>query len=319
MNQQIEISQAMKDYEVRQYERALQTFTKYAKLKDPIGYYYLGLFKLNGYACKQNDKEAFQYFSKAKEERNIDAAYMLGMMYESGIYVQQSYEEALKYYQAAFHEGHIESGIKIAIYLETGRTTEVNLKKALETYVECAKKDHPFALYKIGMAYLTGSGIKKSIENAHLWLNKALLHGSNDAMNQFRVIGSKSSSDVRTREQILSIGKELWEKSRYDDSLIYLEIAYKEGSIEALYYLIKANEEGLGKAINQHQAFHLLEEGCKLNDAFSYYSLALKYLQGEGCFSSFIKAETLLIKASELGSIEAKHKLKAIRGDIFER
>jgi len=311
-----EIKEAEKHYQVRQYDLALPIFKKYAKLKDPQSMYYLGLMSYYGNGMKQNLKDAYNYFFKAKEERIIDAFYMIGLMNELGEYIAQSDQLAFQFYQAAFHEGHIESGIKIAQFYEQGRFVEKNLKKAIETYVECAKKDHPYALYKIGKAYLSGEGIRKSTENAHVWLNKALMQGSTDAMNEFRLIGSKSASDIRTKEQMFSIGMELVNSNRIDDALIYLEIASTEGHLGALHQQIDLIKNQANR--NQSTYFKMLEDGAKRKDGYSIYLLGKAYEQGEGCASSLLKAESFYLKAIEYNYEDAKLALKKIRGDIYE-
>ncbi|MGD9909928.1 MAG: hypothetical protein AB7U79_04885 [Candidatus Izemoplasmatales bacterium] len=312
-----ELKEAVKHYQVRQYDLALPIFKKYAKLKDPQSMYYLGLMSYYGNGLKQNSKDAYLYFVKAKEERIIDASYMIGLMYELGQYVEQNYEQAYQFYQAAFHEGHSESGIKIAYFYEQGYFVEKNMKKAIETYVECAKKDHPYALYKIGKAYLTGEGIRKSTENAHVWLNKALLQGSTDAMNEFRLLGSKSSSDIRTKEQLFSIGMELVTNKREEDAFIYFEIASNEGHNGALHQLIDLMKSS--QNINYEKYFELLETGAKRKDGYSIFLLGKAYEQGQGCLSSLLKAESFYLKAIECEYTEATSALKKIRGDIYER
>lgn len=319
----MEINQDLKDaviqYEVRQYDRALSTFKKYAKQSDGLALYYLGLMNYYGQEVKPNLKEAFNLFTKAQVERNVDATYMLGKMYQMGDYVGVDLEKAFAYYSAAFHDQHLEAGICVAEFYEKGLIEPVNYQKALETYVECAKKDHPYALYKIGLAYLTGQGIKKSIESAHLWLNKALQQGSVDAMNQFRVIGTKSQTDHRSTQEIYSIAKDLFNQKKYEDSIIYFEIAQKEGEVEALRYLAEIYQSGLGVHNSKEKSFYYLHLASDKGDSEAMYLLGKKIEAGDGCPSSYTKAEYYYLKASSLGHALAQKEAILIRGDIDER
>ncbi len=317
MDQHPELQEAINQYQVRQYERALSTFKKFSRLSNPLALYYMGMMYYYGYAVKPNDKEAYQLFMKARAERNPDAAYMLGIMHEQGRYLEKSNQKAFEFFSAAFHEGHIDSGLKVAYYYEEGIIEEKNPQKALEAYVECAKKDHPLALYKIGMAYLSGIGIKKSIESAHLWLNKALMVGSSDAMNQFRLLGSKSSTDVRKAEDIYRIGKELYQQGRYADSLVYLEIAAKEGLVQAYHQLTKMYDLGEGVEKSNQKGFEYLMKAAEKNDPEAFFLLGKRYESGEGCLSNFLMAESFYTRAKEKGHPLAEKELKELRGDIY--
>lgn len=319
MEKDYELKEAIRQYNVRQYERAFSVFKKYTKQSDAVATYYLAMMYYNGYHVKQNDKEAYQLFTKAREERNPDAAYMLGTMHQFGRYVEKSYQKAFELLSAAFHEGQIEAGIKIAWFYEMGLLEPKNPQKALETYVECAKRDHPYALYKIGMAYLTGQGVKKSIESAHLWLNKALLLGSIDAMNQFRLMGSKSQTDVRSTSELFSIGKELYQQERYQDALAYFEITSKEGSIESYHQLSIMYDEGKGVEASKQKGFEFLLKAAAKNDAEALFKLGFRYENGEGCSSSYLRAESCYVRAKELGHALAEQELLGLRGDIDAR
>jgi len=312
-----ELQEAVNQYLVKQYDRAVSTFKKFSRLSNPVALYYMGMMNYHGYSLKQNDKEAYQYFMRARAERHPEATYMLGVMYEQGRYLDKDLEKAFEFFSAAFHDGHIESGIKVASYYEEGILEEKSPQKALEAYVECAKKDHPLALYKIGMAYLQGLGIKKSIESAHLWLNKALMFGSSDAMNQFRLLGSKSATDVRTTNDIYRIGKELYQQHRYTDSFIYFEIAAKEGMIEAYHQLSKMHDLGEGVEPSFQKGFEYLIKAAEKNDPEAFFILGKRYESGEGCASSFLKAESFYIRAKEKGHPLAENELKELRGDIL--
>lgn len=307
-----EVKEAVKHYQVKQYDRAFLILKKYLKTKDPTAMYYLALMYYNGQGVKQSFKDAYTYALIAKDGRYLDAFYLLGGMYERGEYVTQNIQQAIEYYQAAFHDGEVQSGLRLAYFFEQGLYFEKNEKKALEIYVECAKKDHPYALYKIGMAYYEGKGIIQSLENAHKWLNKALSKGSMEAMNQFRLVGSKSKNDERSTQTIFSIGKEYFERGKFDDALLYLEIASQEGLADATYLLVRLYDTERDYAAS----FKLLQETAQAGDAYATYLLAHKYEAAEGTHSSYIQAEALYEKAVHLGYHPAENNLKELRGDF---
>ncbi|MBU1144395.1 MAG: sel1 repeat family protein [Firmicutes bacterium] len=314
MEKETQFSEALHAYEVRHFEQAFTMFSKLAKKKDLNSIYYLGLMYFSGLGAKQNSKEAFRLFSIAAIELHTEAIYMLGRCYEEASGVEENLKQAFEYYTASALQGSKDGALKVAEFYELGKGIPYNLSLALTTYVELAKKDHPYAMYKIGMAYFTGNGIKKSWESAHSWLNKALTNGSIDAMNQFRLMGSTSKTDFRETKDIMRIGIDLFESNRVNDSIIYFEIAAKEGNGLAYRYLSDAYFNGKGVKKSLETAFEYLSKAANLKDPSAMYTLGKRYETGEGTPSSFTKAAKWYEAASLLGYELAKIELKGIRG-----
>ncbi|MDD3842163.1 MAG: tetratricopeptide repeat protein [Candidatus Izemoplasmatales bacterium] len=315
MDQESLIKEAVRMYEIRHYESALPIFRKFAKKGDRVALCYLGKMAFFGQGMKKDPSLAYDSFYKAAIELDIEAVYMVGRCLEEGYGIGQNLEKAFEYYSASSVRGSVEGQLKEALCYEEGVGVPQNEQKALTIFVELSKKfNHPYATFRIGMAYLNGQGVQKSPENAFSWLNKALLLGSTDAMNQFRLIGTKSKKDDRTLSNIETIGIDLFNGDRPKDAIIYLQIAANEGSIKALQLLEIAYHEGKGVPKASKTAFDYALKGAQANDPEAMFCLGKKYELGDGVPSSFTKAAFWYELASDKNLSEAKINLKGIRG-----
>jgi len=308
------ISEAIKAYEVRQYERALPIFRKLAKKNDPEALYYLGMITYAGSAGKPDPASAFDCFRRSAMELEVRSLYMCGRCYEDGFGVEKDLAKAYDYYAAGSAKGDPEAAVKEAECLESGKGVAKNEQKALSIYVDLSKRQNAYATYRIGMAYLEGKGVSKSPESAFSWLNKALALGSPDAMNQFRLIGTKSKTDDRTTGNVAQIGRELFAGDRPEKAIPYLQIAASEGDAAAVRLLMQAAETGRGMKQDRKAAFDFALRGATMKDPAAMLALGRKYEAGDGVRSSAVLAATWYDQAARAGSAEAADELRAIRG-----
>lgn len=308
------LSDAKKAYDIRQYPSAYPLFAKLAKKGVIEAIYYLGLMNFQGQATVKNEGEAFRLFGKAARELFPDAIAMLGRCYEEGRGTNRDLKQAYEYYVAAATQGNAEGMVRQAKFHELGLYVPKDMSKAIQLYVELAKRDNPYAMYKIGMAYFQGEGVKKSLESAYAWLNKALAKGSIDAMNHFRLLGTKSATDLRTSASILASGKDLFISEAPETAIIYFEIAAKEGERDAYRYLREAYDRGIGVTASPEKAFQMAIAGAMKEDVEQMLIVAKKYETGNGVPASFLKAADWLEKAYRQGSATAKTELLGLRG-----
>ena len=306
--------EALKAYQIRQFDQAYLLFSKLLKSKDPDVYYYLGLLYKDGKGIKQNEKEAFRLFSLAQLELHPEATYEMGQCYELGTGTAKDETRAFEYYHAANARGSLEGELKVAKCYETGFGTTKNQTLALQTYVSLAKKDHPYAMYKIGMAYLQGDGVRKNIESAHSWLNKALINGSLDAMNQFRLMGTRSKTDHRETHDLFQIAKELLNSNREQEALIYFTICAQEGNVDAYVYLSEQMKSTDHSKETLKKSFEYMLKAAKENHPYALFQIAKKYELGEGTPSSYLLAEKYYLASYQAGYTLAKQELESLRG-----
>lgn len=304
---------AIKLYQVKNYKDALLAFRKLAKSHTEAAYY-LGLMNLYGLGTSVDEKAAYRLFRKAWEGLYPDAIYMLGVCYEEGRGIQKDLKQAFEYYQAAAKNGSTQGTLKVAKFYEDGISVKQSLKTAIELYVKLSQQDHPYAMYKIGVFYLEGRGLKQSKDNAYTWLNKALAAGSVEAMNYFRFLGVKSKNDARSTSEIYQVAESYLDKGAYEDGIQLLEIAAKEKYIPAVIRLSDLYLRDMNLPAAADKSFKILLKYKDLDDAQIYYRIAQKYEQGEGVYSSFIKAALFYELALKKQHPDAKEALVAIRG-----
>jgi TPR repeat protein len=239
---------------------------------------------------------------------------MCGRCYEEGTGVERDAVKAYDYYAAGSAKGDPDSALKEAECLETGNGTAKNEQKALGIYVDLSKRQNAYATYRIGMAYLEGKGVAKSPENAFSWLNRALSLGSADAMNQFRLIGTKSKTDDRSTADIATIGRELFASDRPEKGIPYLRIAANEGDAEAFMTLADAAAKGRGLPKDAKAAFDFVMKAAVMKDPAAMLALGRRYEAGDGVRSSAVQAASWYQRAADAGNAEAGVELRALRG-----
>jgi len=307
------LKQAIKNYSIKNYKDAYSVFKKLAKSQTEAAYF-LGLMYLNGQYINKDYSLAFKYFKKAWEGLYPDAIYMLGVCYEEGKGTKPSLKQAFELYQAAAKNDSHLAMLKIAKFYEEGIVVKKSLKTAIELYVKLSKYNNPYAMYKIGSFYLEGKGLKKSMDNAYVWLNKALSFGSVEAMNYFRLMGSTSKNDARTKEEIYKAYKAKIEKEEYEEAIQLLEIAAKEHHLDAIFSLSDVYLKGLGVKQSRVKAFKILLKYSELKEPKLYYRIGKFYEEGIGVSSSYIKAASFYELASRQGFEPAREALYEIRG-----
>jgi TPR repeat protein len=305
------LEKAKTAYLTKNYKEAFNLFKKQMKTS-PESAYYLGLMYYHGYYVDADDIQAFNLFKMAWEGLYEDGIYMLGRMYEEGRGIEKNYEQAFKLYQAA--KNSQAAKLRIANFYEYGKYVEKSVPTAIKLYNELQKQGNAFAMYKIGSFYFSGEGLKKDLNNAYKWLNKALLKGSIEAMNHFRIIGTKSKTDFRSKEEIYETAKSLIAKQQTEVALPYLEVAAMEGYLPAILDLYELYKYGKGVDLDLIKAHEILIKYQELKFPEVYFLLGQIYELGEGVDSSFIKAAKYYGLGADLGHVKSQEKLLEIRG-----
>jgi hypothetical protein len=304
------LEQAKKLYQAKKYKESFSLFKSMSDQAEAA--YFLGMHYLRGLSTKQNNDKAFQFFKKSWEGLFHEGIYMLGFCYEHGLGVQKDIQQAFKLYDAA--RDSVNAKLRLAKMYEHGQVVEQDLIKAIKLYNEIQKYDNGYAMYKIGRFYLTGTGLKKNLNNGYKWLHKALAENEILAVNYFRLIGSKPSTDNRTVEDIVNQAKSAIEKANAEYALSYLEVAIEEASKEALMILVDLYLSGDLLEKSEETAFKLLLKYQKLEDPDVYHRLGTFYEKGIGTVSSYYKASLFYQKASDLGHDGSKQALYELRG-----
>lgn len=304
------IEKAIQLYNAKKYKESFSSFK--AMAETPEISYYLGMHYFLGLGVKQSDDKALSYFRKAWEGLYPEGIYMVGRMYELGRGVELNLKQAFKLYHAANQS--LNAKLRLASMYELGIATDKDMAKAVRFYNECQKEGSGYAMYKIGQFYLLGQGLKKNLKNAYAWLQKSLGKNHILAVNYFRLIGKKPTTDNRSTEDILNQAKAAFNRSDKEYALSFLELAIHEGSLEGLMMLVDAYLDGRVVEKSEALAYDLLLKHQDLNKPSIDYRIGVFYELGIGVLSSYYKAGLFYEKAANEGLDIAKKALSELRG-----
>ncbi len=138
-----DFSEAVNKLDVGSEKEAVELLSKLAQNGDVDSQTLLGEIYLDGIGVEVDFKKAFFWLSKASKS-DVEAKYLLGFMYENGLYVKKDNPKALSFYE------------------------------------ESAKNGGLLAQFNVAMMYKEGKGgIKKDMNKAMMWLEKASLTKQN--------------------------------------------------------------------------------------------------------------------------------------------
>ena len=133
----------------------------------------MGDYYLYDYDSLNESEKAFAYFKKAAEYEWYNEG--LGICYEMGIGVEDNETEAFKYYTLAADNGNVTSMYRTGLCYYNG----VGVKQWL---LKAAEKNNDKAQFELGNAYLTGNGVEENDDIAMEWFEKAAENGNEKAL-----------------------------------------------------------------------------------------------------------------------------------------
>jgi len=113
----------------------------------------------------------------AAKSGDTEAQYLLGKIAAD---VNIDYKLALYWYEKVSNKGNIPIHWRIAdIYIKGGNGVLKNPKKAMNSYRRLANNGDAKAQYKLGLLYLNGDGVEKSLRDASYWVEKSFQNDGN--------------------------------------------------------------------------------------------------------------------------------------------
>lgn len=236
-------------------------------------------------------------------ERDKAIAYSkLGNCYEHGLGVKKSLVKAFEYYKISFKKEPSIGLEDLARAYENGIGTELSTNqakltysKAIEHYLDEANSGDDDACYFVGMCYLNGLGVEKSIEQSHFYF----LLGANNGgacLGALALMYSLKKVQDPTYEKtfyynhiVASIGSvnalhclgELYENGHgvcqsYEKALYYYEVASEKGNISAHVDLGRLYSNGTLELNLDKSLFHYKKAGS-LGNSYAYYKAGALY------------------------------------------
>jgi uncharacterized protein len=163
--------------------RAVQLFWKAAQAGDAGAQNEIGRAYRRGYGgIAANPAEAFKWFEKSAAQGYARGEVELGFSYENGTGVAADPARAIQLFwkNAQAGDSDAENEIGRAYTSGTGGMP-VNLVEAFSWYQKSAAGGSFYGMYNLGTAYAEGRGTARNIEQARMWLTKAIAAGSPDA------------------------------------------------------------------------------------------------------------------------------------------
>lgn len=307
----------------RQYDKAIQLYTKAHELKHPDGMFYFGKMYQNltstqtqGIDVTNRYRDSARLGSKhglnellILSASNGKASLHLAQMYELGEVVYKNLLKAIEFYEKASQQNCSEATYYLAeLYARGTQEVAVDISKACGYYLLASQQGHASAIaswrawaqrgpaevqYRLGYDYYRTLSLgyrnystHYDIPNAVTWCVKAEIQGHSLAVVYL--------SGTFLAEVMWTIARE------YDSSTFNIEKSKKK----ALEYAVKASSLGFKEA--SAYVAHIYQQGnqgvrANHQKSFEYYALAAK--QGQD------SARQTLEQIAESGDIEAQYHL----------
>ena len=165
------------------YKKSMEWSKKAAENKNYRAMRNIGILYLEGLGVKKDYKKAFASFSSSVDGGDAQGPRYLGIMSENGLGVKKSLDDAEFYYEIGDSSGDLTSRYNLGkIHEKAG-----DYARAVELYKKTDNRmDHVTApMYEaLGDLYVNGKGVRKNLNEASEWYEKASKSGSQQAKNK---------------------------------------------------------------------------------------------------------------------------------------
>lgn len=154
----------------------------------------LGYCYANGYGVKKDERKAWEYFQESANKGYSPAYVIMGNYYFFGSNtIEQNDRDAAENWQIAANKGNEVGLYKLGLCYKYGIGVKQDEKESLRWLTKSAKKSYSLAQYELGNYYF----YRKEYQNAYKWLNKAKKAGNKMAK---RMIDQHFYLDGKVRE-----------------------------------------------------------------------------------------------------------------------
>lgn len=161
------------------------------------------------------------------------------------------------------------------------------MEEAVKWYEKLAEKDDPQGMHALGVCYLDGTGVKKDLNKAEEWLQKAKDKGNEHSPDKLNDV-AKSKKNYEKIDQLLPAAEKGDKKAQYELAGLYQKEEEKDN------------------------AFKWYEKAAQNGSVDAMYELGVCYNNGSGVTPDVGKGKDWLRKAAAKGHKGAKKQLKEI-------
>lgn len=194
--------------------------SRYEKYDDPGSVYAEGMNYFRTFPKEKNIPIAVLLFEEAWNLGCTDALLYLSSIYLKGKGVRKDAEKGMHYLELATEAGSIRASIDYAEHLWKGANIDKDIphavavlkklndsnafymlgeifkenmeyEKAFEYYLKGSEGNHVYAQYSVALAYATGQGTKRDMQEAKKWLRSAASLGHGEARHKLKELGER--------------------------------------------------------------------------------------------------------------------------------
>jgi TPR repeat protein len=288
-------------YVAKDILKAAFYYRKSADLGHSGGFYKVGSYYMKGLGgIEKNFQEGVRYYHLAVEKDNSDAMNSLGIAYLDGLGVDKDPQKAITYYKMGTEKGNGYAAFNLATCYRYGKGVPVDMKEAVRFYRISAEKGNVDAMNSIGICYANGLGmnIRKNIEEAIVWYDKAIEKGSGDAaFNRAEVY--RKGYGIRPDE-----------KRNISEAIRLYRFGITKGSKDSYSGLGLCYLQGVGVEQDYKEGIRLLQEAINKGEIYSMFYLGDCYLKGKGVEIDLEKAMSFYEMAAKEEFAISKQRMK---------
>ncbi len=162
-----------------------------AALKNPLGYYWLGVAYHLGTGTEVDNEKAFKYTEMAVKNKLEESYFFMGFLYENGYGTKQNYRKAIRWYEESIEKHSITYDttlLQLAKIYEDGRGVKQNYEKAFEYYSQFRYwHSDPNGRYKYAYFLIHGLGTEKHYKDGMSIMRDLARSGYLDAQYEYAV------------------------------------------------------------------------------------------------------------------------------------
>lgn len=259
----------------KNYEKALYWYEKAAEQghvnsQRETGNFYGGSFDKN--LC--NLSKAAYWYEKAAEQGDAFSQYAAGDGYFKGQGVKKDLEKARHWLSLSAGQGNEFGQFQLANTYEA----EGNGEKYIFWLTKAAEQELGAAQCNLGVEYVTAKYVKKDLQKALYWMEKAEKNNVPQAKGAIQEIlemmqKEKTEKDLRTldADRLLSLGDDYYQKKDYKNAFPYIEKAAQMGHSRAqamlgAWYAGGLDKDGRESEADLEQAQYWMEKAASQNE-----------------------------------------------------
>lgn len=236
-------------------------------------------------------KAAAKWLKKAVMRDHVASLHLLACLYLEGKGIAQDTATGLELMRKAAILGNADAQFDLGVLLAAGtKDIPASAEEAIRWFRLAAAQGHTRAQYRLGKAFLDGTGVAQSYASALTWLKTAAIEGYAPAQYEYgRFFLDKENP-----------------KFSLPDAFRWMRLAAKDGDANAQEALAALYETGSGCVKDEVKAFFWATEAAKQDNIAAGFRLARYYQEGIGTKPDALSAYTLLSFLAQKETIDAK-------------